>query len=353
MKAAPRLGQVLPALLWLLACLCGQPAQAQSAAPQGADAGRPRVVQLQGELEADRVLLVQVAGLSEWAMTPGHAPWRLVPYINGLPLQGLYPAAVNLRAATVQFHLRITPENQATWMRVLSPLTLKHPVDFSIGPEQQDPFDTVFSRPDHPALLTVVNPRWMTVATCVLLVFAVFFCALATKTDLLMERTPSTQGPDALGFSLAKVQLALWFFVIFGSFLAIWLVTGNFNTIDGSLVATLGISAGTAVGDAYIKSAQPRDTPPTGPAVRPGWAAKRFVRELVSDGEGYSIYRFQMLAWTVALIVVFMADVSDDLVMPTFSPELLYLLGLSTGTYVAHRMPEMRQNKAQAATPPA
>ena len=74
----------------------------------------------------------------------------------------------------------------------------------------------------------------------------------------------------------------------------------------------------------------------------------RFFGELVSDGEGYSIYRFQMLAWTVALVVVFLADVYDDLDMPSFGPELLYLLGLSSGTFVAHRMPEVLRDHARA-----
>jgi len=79
------------------------------------------------------------------------------------------------------------------------------------------------------------------------------------------------------------------------------------------------------------------------------------VRELVSDGEGYSIYRFQMLAWTVALVIVFLADVYDDLVMPSFGPELLYLLGVSSGTYVAHRVPEMVRDRLRPDTtsPPA
>ena len=73
------------------------------------------------------------------------------------------------------------------------------------------------------------------------------------------------------------------------------------------------------------------------------------MRELVSDDEGCSISRFQMLAWTVALVIVFLADVFDDLQMPVFGPELLYLLGLSTGTYVAHRVPEMQRDRQRQA----
>lgn len=64
------------------------------------------------------------------------------------------------------------------------------------------------------------------------------------------------------------------------------------------------------------------------------------MNDLVCDAQGHSITRFQMLAWTIVLIMVFLVDVVDDLVMPVMGPELLYLLGLSSGTYVAHRRPE-------------
>jgi hypothetical protein len=41
--------------------------------------------------------------------------------------------------------------------------------------------------------------------------------------------------------------------------------------------------------------------------------------------------------------------------MPSFGPELLYLLGLSSGTFVAHRMPEVLRDHARAdsVTPPS
>lgn len=84
----------------------------------------------------------------------------------------------------------------------------------------------------------------------------------------------------------------------------------------------------------------------------PSWTASRFMRELLSDDEGCSIARFQMLAWTVALVIVFLVDVFGDLQMPVFGPELLYLLGLSTGTYVAHRVPEMQRDRQRADAPP-
>jgi hypothetical protein len=238
---------------------------------------------------------------------------------------------------------------------VLSPLAFERAVRFSVGLELQDPFETDFTLEGSPAVLTVINPRWVALAAVVVVVFSLTFCALAARTTLLMERVTSVQAPPVLRFSLAKVQLALWFFAVFGSFLVIWLVTGNFNTINSSIVATLGISVGTALGDAYIKSTRPVSEPAATsalPVATPDRIPARFVRELVSDGEGYSIYRFQMLAWTVALVIVFLADVYDDLVMPSFGPELLYLLGVSSGTYVAHRVPETVRDRLRPDTTP-
>jgi hypothetical protein len=341
--------------LWVLAGLWSGTARCQAVAVASNETPAPRVVQLQGQLEPGKILDVHVAGLAEWGRTPGHTPWRLVPFVDGRALAGLYPIAVNLRTSRVQFHLLITPDNRDTWTHVLSPLVFKREVRFSVGLEQQDPFETDFTLEGSPAVLTVINPRWVALAAAVVLVFSTAFCALAVRTSMLMERVTSPQAPPAMRFSLAKVQLALWFFAVFGSFLVIWLVTGNFNTINSSIVATLGISVGTALGDAYIKGAKPMaesgDFPV--PAVSPpDRTPARFVRELVSDGEGYSIYRFQMLAWTVALVIVFLADVYDDLVMPSFGPELLYLLGVSSGTYVANRVPEMVRDRLRPGAPP-
>lgn len=353
-------------LLWVL-CVAALPrAQAQ---PVANEPPAPRVVELRGQLEPYKIVEVQVRDLSTWGVAPGHTPWRLVPYIDGRALNGVYPVAVNLRNATLQFHLRITPDNRTAWTHLLSPLVFQRPVRFSVGLELQDPFETDFVLEGKPATLTVINPRWVALAAVVVAVFAAAFCALAARTSLLMERSEPGQGPVVLRFSLAKVQLALWFFVVFGAFLVIWLVTGNFNTINSSILATLGISAGTALGDAYLKgarshppgagSAASAPRAPDGPPLTARQRATRFVREMVSDSEGYSIYRFQMLAWTAALVVVFLADVYDDLVMPSFGPELLYLLGLSSGTYVAHGVSDNVRaradpiNPAGSAPPPA
>ncbi|MBT9466139.1 hypothetical protein [Hydrogenophaga sp.] len=349
---------------WLWVCLAPSVWAQSSAVPTVAPA--PLVSALIGELEIDHIIEVHVDRLADWNLAIGgptanragpasaHPAWQLVPYLNGRALTGVTPLAVDLGQGRLQFHLRITEQNRDTWTHLLSPLTFQRAVGFSVGLEQVDPFATDLTPTSRRALLTVINWRWLLAAVLTVATFSMAFCALAMHTTLLMERYKSPDGRLSHRFSLAKVQLALWFFVIFGAFLVIWLATGNFDTLNSSILSTLSISAGTALGDTFVKAAGPSTATSAPQAAQtdiflaPRWTAQRFMRELVSDDEGCSIARFQMLAWTVALVIVFLADVFDDLQMPVFGPELLYLLGLSTGTYVAHRLPEMQRDRQRS-----
>ncbi|MEJ7687618.1 MAG: hypothetical protein WKG52_11835 [Variovorax sp.] len=316
-----------------------------------APVAQPRVIALGGNLELDDIIEVTVDGLRDWSLSAGHAPWRLVPYLDGRSLSGLYPVAVNLRTGKLQFFLRVTPESRASWNNVLSPPTLSRKVRFSVGLELQDPFETALTLEQNPATLTVIEPGWAVAALATGATFALAFTWLAAATSFLMERGALRSGDASLRFSLAKVQLAVWFFVVFGAFIVIWLATGNYDTINASIVAIFGISAGTALGDSYIKSTREGRADElvahggsvdsiASDGLKASPPARQFFRDLLTDSDGYSIYRFQMVAWTVVLAAFFVSGVYYDLTMPDFRPDLLYLLGLSSGTYVAHRFPE-------------
>jgi Flp pilus assembly protein TadB len=65
-----------------------------------------------------------------------------------------------------------------------------------------------------------------------------------------------------------------------------------------------------------------------------------FLRDLLSDGRQYSFHRFQIVAWTLVLGVIFVASVYEGLRMPEFNSTLLGLMGLSAGAYVSLKFPE-------------
>jgi len=68
--------------------------------------------------------------------------------------------------------------------------------------------------------------------------------------------------------------------------------------------------------------------------------SERFFRDIVSDANGASFPRFQMIAWTIVLTVVFIRGVYTELAMPQFDTTLLGLMGLSAATYLGMKVNE-------------
>jgi hypothetical protein len=187
-------------------------------------------------------------------------------------------------------------------------------------------------------------------------------------------------------YSLAKVQMAWWLFFIVSAFLFIWLAVGDFNSLTTSTLVLLGISAGTTVASKMVASSkqatvqdlaakkdalQKQMNSPVGgdaptDAQRQELDSKKmqiaqadtqleqmtlppaeaksqgFLTDIMSDENGVSIHRFQMVAWTVVLTLIFVYEVYKTFSMPEFNNTLLTLMGISAGTYVTLKIPEKK-----------
>jgi hypothetical protein len=360
----------------------------------------PRVIAVEGNLELDDIIRVEVDHLNEWTMK--NDPTKLVPYLNGLAIRGNYPEEIHASQNHVHFHLHLTPENKQVWIDLLGePHATRKPVTFSIGLDNQSPFDSVFDQ-THPQWLTVISPVYGIVALVVVLVTLVLLIWLARTTNLIRDGgvcpVPGKQRP----YNLGRTQMAAWFFLIYASYTTIWLITDSLDTISGSLLALMGISAGTALSEAMIDSSKmdaasdqmqslvaekqaldqslPQvqsqlDVLNAKPTLLPDDTANRdslnnqlqlgrkrlaelnqsiqsltppadagvskgFLRDILSDASGYSFHRFQIFAWTIILGIMFVSSVYNNLTMPEFSATLLGLMGISSGTYIGFKFPE-------------
>ncbi len=81
--------------------------------------------------------------------------------------------------------------------------------------------------------------------------------ALARHTHIIRDpaapRRPDGQRP----YSLARGQMAFWFFLVIASYFFLWIVTGDMDTLNPSVLGLIGISAGTALGSAFVDAAKP------------------------------------------------------------------------------------------------
>lgn len=379
------------------------PAATPSASPLVTAKIIPRVVASLGHLELDDILEVKVENLEQWvAANENNDPNKLVPYINGRAIKGNYPDELHVDRGRLIYHLRITPENKEVWVDLLgAPDGVRRPVTLSVGLENGSAFDSVHER-DNPLPLTVISPIYGIVAALIILVTGVLLLWLVRKTNIIREPGPPPITGKRRPYNLGRAQMAFWFFLIYASYTTIWLITGALDTITSSLLALMGISAGTALGEALIdngkdeaKTNQVQDLKAQKVAVAqavtdvqtqvdalnasgaatvtdqanrdamtrqlvegrtrlsqidqqlqtiaaeaPPTVSQGFMRDILSDGSGYSFHRFQIFAWTIILGIIFISSVYNSLAMPEFSPTLLGLMGLSAGTYIGFKFPE-------------
>ena len=239
------------------------------------------------------------------------------------------------------------------------------------------------------------------------------FLVAAKRTTIIRDSGPPKPvgGPRKRPYSLARAQVAWWFFIILGSFLFIGLVTWDIDTITSSSLVLLGIGTGTALGaamvdankressDSAIETLRPKEaqlmasiaelkttimsaeqiTAGADPSLIANLASKRTelatleaqlqeVRsqlddaasglqkpesegplvDLLSDVNGVTFHRFQIVVWTVVLGLIFIYSVWTSLTMPQFSDTLLALMGISAGTYVGFKIPERQTDPADA-----
>lgn len=362
---------------------------------------KPRVIHMVGSLELDDIIEIDLENLEKWAETNDAS--KLVPYINGRAIKGNYPEELHLERGRLIYHLEITPDNKAVWTDLLgAPTAIRHPVTLSVGLENGSSFDSVHAR-DNPVILTVISPVYGLVALLVIVGTFGMLVWLARNTNIIREPGPPPAPGKRRPFNLGRAQMAFWFFLIYASYMSIWLITSALDTITPSLLALMGISAGTALGEALIDNGkdtattnQVQDLTAERGAVEQSIAQSQsdldanvvasatvadqsnrdvlnrqltdsrtrlgqinqqlraldasqapavsagFLRDCLSDGSGYSFHRFQIFAWTIVLGIIFVSSVYNNLTMPEFSTTLLGLMGLSAGTYIGFKFPEQK-----------
>jgi hypothetical protein len=355
------------------------------------------VIAIGGHLELDEIVSVDVEHFTEWATT--HDPTKLVPFINGRAIKGNYPEEIHPDQKRLHFHLEISPTNKEVWTDLLGAPEGRHrSVTFTVGLENESPFDSVYGQ-SNPLPLTIISPVYGIVSLLVVLFTLVLFLALARRTNIIREPGENPPGGKKRPYNLGRAQMAFWFFLIYVSYTSIWLITDALDTITASLLALMGISAGTALSEALIDTskstamtnqmqdltgerqsleqtvndlqsqqttlaATPSATPDDAaslnkqmqdartrlaqvnqqlaalaPALAPN-ASRGFLQDILGDANGYSFHRFQIFAWTIILGIIFVSSVYNSLTMPQFSATLLGLMGLSSGTYIGFKFPE-------------
>jgi hypothetical protein len=311
---------------------------------------------------------------------------QLVLYLDDLPLKDLTPTLTGTPdQGFLTFQVVRTDAAKGAWNRIMGrPTAPQRQVALSVG------FADQFPVPSGLVVNLVVVPVGWTVLAVVfwLLAFAIFVYYALTSSII-------REGSATSAYSLGRTQAAWWFFVIIGAFLFIVTTTGEVNAaLNGTALTLLGIGAATAGGAAVVSASKAgekqkaeqqvqqqvdqqaqqvaaaqaqADAAPANAALQTQLqtanqqlAAKtnllqrvatvdqneHFLTDILSDADGISIHRFQMVVWTLVLSFIFAKAVYDNMAMPDFDATLLGLQGISAATFVGLKMAEPAVPKA-------
>lgn len=345
---------------------------------------------------------VEIDSLQEAIKRDRVDPQNFVLYLNGRPLWNVRGVLVDPKRGMLEFRLERADTSQEAWVALLgSPNGLVKPgVSVGAGYDGGTELESIDLIPPH-LTLTVVKPWFLTTAAIVLVLLGGGFLWLVRKSNIIRDSSPPL--PPA-GFrkpySLARLQMAVWFFLVLGAFIFLDLITDSTDTLNQQALILIGIGTGTALGAALVdnskravKESRLADLRPLrarlrseiqqletsvplsaasansgatsvadSPTVQVAEKRSRlesteadikeleqsqsspvsagFFSDILSDNAGISFHRFQMLAWTVILGLVFVYSVWERLAMPQFSATLLSLMGISAGTYLGFKVPE-------------
>jgi hypothetical protein len=326
---------------------------------------------------------VRVEGLSaatrNATATNSFDPRQLVLYLDGYELEDVHgePVIVMVPGKDqkkivddnwLAFRLERTDSSQAAWNAFLGKAS-RYSINVIAGVGCPNKLAIPVSNPLSPPQLTIVLLSWR-FWLCLLLVLAIVlmfvrYCRntlrspgiegvfskkevigseellITEKADLKNEDRQNRIAQFFLGrkklnrnpFSLSISQLAFWTFLIFGSYLIIYGITGDYTNIltEQSLIL-LGINSVTAFGTSLIDG-QGNEKKRKGSQR----FSEGFFYDILSDINGVNFHRFQTFIWTVAIGLFFVWEVIKNLAMPEFDETLLTLQGISAATYLGLR----------------
>ena len=163
---------------------------------------------------------------------------------------------------------------------------------------------------------------------------------------MLRDRIPDpTNGDPNPPFSLGRTQMGFWLLLTVGTFLYLWLVSGQFiHVITIDVLALLGISAVSGLSaraiDVQTTTAAKAAAAAGGPPIPTPAQSQGFWNDILSDGNGIVLHRIQLVAWSLILGAIFVWSAIWSFAYPPSDGLLLLLAGVVNGTYLGFKVTE-------------
>lgn len=330
------------------------------------------------------------------AMKAGMKLDTLRLYLDGYPLSDVRPSMVSANRDTIEFRLERTDSSRATWHKLYARYGARTAdVAINIGGRTAQ-FALDFDLRGVPPKLQIEFATGGAVVLSLVLALALFFALLwadlrwgilrerprepdaaqlvsPTSATSVVAQLPRTRYP----YSLGALQMAFWLVIVAASFIAIAIITRRHDGIvNAQALVLLGIGTGAALGSFAIRDAKravaaerveahaaerhaisTTSSATFTRAIEQSWGAEErklgksvpeagsshLLSDVLLTDDGLALHRVQVLTFTLILGTFFVHSVVTRLAFPEFDAMLLALMGISGGTYLGFKIPELNR----------
>lgn len=177
-------------------------------------------------------------------------------FLNGLPLYGLTDTMLDTQRHALGFTLSRNGANRQAWARLMgSPTSLHRTVVVSLGEKSAAGTvrPTIFGSGPSATFDLKILSGWQFVGASLvsLILLGVGFRHITTRTTLRDNLLPQLE-PGRQPYSLGRCQMAFWFVLVFVSFVFLYLLLWDYNTVSEQALALMGIASATALGSVWV-----------------------------------------------------------------------------------------------------
>ena len=172
-------------------------------------------------------------------------------FFDGREVEGLKGTIYDSAAHRFEFQLTRNGDNKALWKQLLgSPKRPYRQVTVALGVRQKD-------KTTQPTIegvgksatfqLRIFSPLWFWIAVVAVVVVFVLVIGNARTTTTLRDTLLPQLPPHEQPYSLARSQMAFWFVLVFASFVFLYVLLWDYDTVSNQALALMGISSATAL----------------------------------------------------------------------------------------------------------
>ena len=264
----------------------------------------------------------------------GLRPDQLRLFVDDIALTKVPPYSADTTKGIIIFPLNRNLASEPFW-RVFYhfPTKYEHPGHLGIGSEIAQ---IALSYPTKGEInIVLIRKRQLFVGLGLVITFGILLYWLGRQSLLIKEDwsdqyNPQISDVSKVQFSLSKLQLVFWTFLIISGYFIIWLVTGELPTIPESILALLGISLsekilgkGINFRQDQINDQRVQDKPSAG-----------LFQDILSDENGVSIARLQFVLFNLVIGLSFIRNIIKNWSLMDIDTSSLVLLTISGAGYL-------------------